>query len=86
LGAAGLYALSASRSHAPGSVVGKRIVAGVGVCEHSQFLFLANSFLRFHLGRLIGRECNTVDTIVCTHFFLKSVLLLKQKIVAIRRV
>jgi len=39
MGAAGLYALSASRPHAPGSVVVKRIVAGVGVCEHCQFLF-----------------------------------------------
>jgi hypothetical protein len=33
LGAAGLYALMSSRASAPGSVIGKRIVAGVGVCE-----------------------------------------------------
>ena len=34
LGAAGLYALVLSRANAPGSVVGKRIVAGVGICEY----------------------------------------------------
>ena len=31
--ATGLYALNQSRAHAPGSVVGKRIMAGVGVCK-----------------------------------------------------
>ena len=33
LGGVGVYALNQSRAHAPGSVVGKRIMAGVGVCE-----------------------------------------------------
>ncbi len=32
LGGVGIYALNQSRAHAPGSVVGKRIMAGVGVC------------------------------------------------------
>ncbi|KAH8086018.1 hypothetical protein BXZ70DRAFT_558462 [Cristinia sonorae] len=32
LGATGLYALNQSRAHAPGSPLGKRILAGVGVC------------------------------------------------------
>ncbi|KAI0088639.1 hypothetical protein BDY19DRAFT_994017 [Irpex rosettiformis] len=31
LAGVGLYALQASRPHAPGSVIGKRITAGVGV-------------------------------------------------------
>ncbi|KAI0689760.1 hypothetical protein C8T65DRAFT_517976, partial [Cerioporus squamosus] len=31
LGGVGIYALAMSRAHAPGSVVGKRIMAGVGV-------------------------------------------------------
>ncbi|KAI0753214.1 hypothetical protein C8Q80DRAFT_1150817 [Daedaleopsis nitida] len=31
LGGVGVYALNQSRAHAPGSVVGKRILAGVGV-------------------------------------------------------
>ena len=33
LAATGLYALNQSRAHQPGSVVGKRIMAGVGICE-----------------------------------------------------
>ena len=33
LGAVGLYALQQSRARAPGSILGKRIMAGVGVCE-----------------------------------------------------
>lgn len=32
LAGTGVYALNQSRAHAPGSVVGKRIMAGVGVC------------------------------------------------------
>ena len=35
LGGVGVYALQQSRAHAPGSVVGKRIMAGVGVCEYA---------------------------------------------------
>lgn len=35
LGGVGIYALNQSRAHAPGSVVGKRIMAGVGVCTCS---------------------------------------------------
>jgi hypothetical protein len=31
LAGVGIYALQASRPHAPGSVIGKRITAGVGV-------------------------------------------------------
>ncbi|KAI0633996.1 hypothetical protein C8Q77DRAFT_718586 [Trametes polyzona] len=41
LGGVGVYALNQSRAHAPGSVVGKRIMAGVGVC------FLVASALRW---------------------------------------
>jgi len=32
LGGVGIYALNQSRAHAPGSPLGKRIMAGVGVC------------------------------------------------------
>ncbi|GJE92618.1 hypothetical protein PsYK624_087730 [Phanerochaete sordida] len=32
LAATGFYALNQSRAHQPGSVIGKRIMAGVGVC------------------------------------------------------
>ncbi|KAI0768287.1 hypothetical protein BD413DRAFT_134165 [Trametes elegans] len=32
LGGLGVYALNQSRAHAPGSVVGKRLMGGVGVC------------------------------------------------------
>ncbi|KDQ57697.1 hypothetical protein JAAARDRAFT_114147, partial [Jaapia argillacea MUCL 33604] len=41
LGAVGIYALNQSRAHQPGSVVGKRIMAGVGVC------FLVGSVIRW---------------------------------------
>ncbi|KAI0824529.1 hypothetical protein BC628DRAFT_1322200 [Trametes gibbosa] len=41
LGGVGVYALERSRAHAPGSLVGKRIMAGVGVC------FLVASALRW---------------------------------------
>ncbi|CCM05387.1 uncharacterized protein FIBRA_07603 [Fibroporia radiculosa] len=41
LGGVGIYALNQSRAHQPGSVVGKRIVAGLGVC------FLVASALRW---------------------------------------
>jgi hypothetical protein len=33
LAAVGVYALDMSRAHKPGSVMGKRIMGGVGVCE-----------------------------------------------------
>ena len=33
LATVGFYALNQSRRHQPGSVVGKRIMAGLGVCE-----------------------------------------------------
>lgn len=33
LGAVGIYALNQSRRHQPGSPLGKRIMAAVGVCE-----------------------------------------------------
>jgi hypothetical protein len=39
LATVGLYALQQSRAHAPGSVMGKRIVGGLGVCEHFLRLF-----------------------------------------------
>ncbi|KAI0800081.1 hypothetical protein C8Q74DRAFT_1313877 [Fomes fomentarius] len=42
LGGVGVYALNQSRAHAPGSVVGKRLMAGVGVC------FLVASVLRWN--------------------------------------
>ncbi|KAI0788231.1 hypothetical protein C8Q74DRAFT_1328775, partial [Fomes fomentarius] len=45
LGGVGMYALNQSRAHAPGSVVGKRIMAGVGVCEAG---FLVGSVLRWN--------------------------------------
>lgn len=32
LGAVGVYALNQSRSHQPGSVFGKRVMAGIGLC------------------------------------------------------
>ena len=35
LGGVGVYALNMSRAHAPGSVFGKRIMAGVGVGEYT---------------------------------------------------
>ncbi|KAI9070365.1 hypothetical protein FKP32DRAFT_1608077 [Trametes sanguinea] len=41
LGGVGIYALNMSRAHQPGSMVGKRIMAGVGVC------FLVASALRW---------------------------------------
>jgi hypothetical protein len=58
LGAVGIYALNQSRARAPGSLVGKRIMAGVGLCTCLQFVmgamdanscagFLAGSALRW---------------------------------------
>jgi len=41
LGATGLYAVNQARAHQPGSVIGKRIMAGVGV------LFLFGSVARW---------------------------------------
>ncbi|KAI9442669.1 hypothetical protein H4582DRAFT_1302814 [Lactarius indigo] len=41
LGATGLYAINQARAHQPGSVIGKRIMAGVGV------LFLLGSVARW---------------------------------------
>ncbi|KAI0065752.1 hypothetical protein BV25DRAFT_1797717 [Artomyces pyxidatus] len=41
LGTVGVYALNQSRAHQPGSLVGKRILAGVGV------LFLVGSIVRW---------------------------------------
>jgi Domain of unknown function (DUF4536) len=41
LGATGMYALNQARAHQPGSVIGKRIMAGVGV------LFLLGSVARW---------------------------------------
>ncbi|PCH37575.1 hypothetical protein WOLCODRAFT_84404 [Wolfiporia cocos MD-104 SS10] len=43
LGGAGIYALNQSRAHQPGSMVGKRIMAGVGVCEFRK-LFAGGKF------------------------------------------
>lgn len=51
LGAAGLWALQSSRASAPGSVMGKRVVAGVGVCEYMSAI--ARSWDRLQL-TLIG--------------------------------
>ena len=34
LAGTGIYALNQSRAHAPGSLFGKRIMAGVGVCKY----------------------------------------------------
>lgn len=41
--ATGLYALHASRASAPGSVIGKRIMGGLGIC------FLIGSVMRWHM-------------------------------------
>ena len=38
LGGVGIYALNMSRAHAPGSLVGKRIMAGVGVGEYEMIV------------------------------------------------
>src|SRR5260370_41480217 len=43
LGSTGLYALNQSRAHQPGSPVGKRIMAGIGV------LFLLGSVARWRV-------------------------------------
>jgi hypothetical protein len=43
IGASGVYALYSSRAAAPGSLIGKRIVGGIGVCKHGFLL----SFLSF---------------------------------------
>ena len=34
LGGVGIYALNQSRAHAPGSIAGKRVMAGLGVCTY----------------------------------------------------
>lgn len=39
LGGVGVYALNQSRAHQPGSMVGKRIMGGLGVCEWSSGWF-----------------------------------------------
>ncbi|KIM54973.1 hypothetical protein SCLCIDRAFT_330811 [Scleroderma citrinum Foug A] len=41
--ATGLYALHASRASAPGSIIGKRIVGGVGIC------FLIGGIMRWNI-------------------------------------
>ena len=41
LGGVGVYALNQSRAHAPGSVIGKRIMAGVGVGECINVFFVS---------------------------------------------
>ncbi|KAL6306883.1 hypothetical protein BKA93DRAFT_728512 [Sparassis latifolia] len=41
LGGLGVYALNQSRAHMPGSIAGKRVMAGLGVC------FLVASALRW---------------------------------------
>ncbi|KAI0783440.1 hypothetical protein C8Q75DRAFT_725843 [Abortiporus biennis] len=41
LAGTGVYALNQSRAHAPGSIIGKRIMAGVGIC------FLVGSAFRW---------------------------------------
>ncbi|KAA1476820.1 hypothetical protein DENSPDRAFT_807738 [Dentipellis sp. KUC8613] len=43
LGVVGLYALNMSRAHQPGSLIGKRIMAGVGVA------FLVGSVARWRM-------------------------------------
>ena len=43
LAATGIYAFRMSRPSAPGSVVGKRIMAGLGVCEISVYISLLAS-------------------------------------------
>ena len=55
LGGVGVYALQQSRPHAPGSVVGKRIMAGLGVCALFRFLTQVRSLTQalFPMG-LVG--------------------------------
>ena len=43
LAATGIYAFRMSRPSAPGSVVGKRIMAGLGVCKISVYISLLAS-------------------------------------------
>ncbi|KAI0058034.1 hypothetical protein BV25DRAFT_1892047 [Artomyces pyxidatus] len=51
LGAVGFYALNQSRAHQPGSLVGKRIMAGVGVA------FLVGSIVRWNSFRKDELAC-----------------------------
>lgn len=58
LGGVGVYALNQSRTHAPGSIVGKRIMAGVGI---RTFCFF-NEFINLYIAYLdslsfLGRKC-----------------------------
>ena len=53
LGAVGLYALNQSRPHQPGSLLGKRILAGVGICECSTYIWIISS-VEGLLGFLVG--------------------------------
>lgn len=48
----GIYALRMSRRSAPGSIVGKRIMGGLGVCEISVFVAVSstNACARFFGG------------------------------------
>lgn len=39
LGAVGLHALNQARGHQPGSLIGKRVLAGLGICEYSILVF-----------------------------------------------
>ena len=40
LAAVGVYALNQSRAHQPGSLIGKRIMAGVGIGKSIEALFI----------------------------------------------
>lgn len=53
-GGIGIYALQMSRAKAPGSIVGKRIMGGVGICESFPG---SNNFFLDRTCRLFGGEC-----------------------------
>lgn len=59
LGAVGIYALNQSRRHQLGSVVGKRIIAGLGICKSGD-LCIAKYSLNIFFHRLSGRELRTM--------------------------
>lgn len=53
----GVYALQMSRARAPGSVVGKRIMGGVGVCEFFPVNRSWNQFMNV-FRRLFSSKCS----------------------------
>jgi hypothetical protein len=58
--ATGIYALRMSRRSAPGSIVGKRIMGGLGVCEISVFVAVLSTDA---CARFFGGECAEVANV-----------------------